>query len=256
VSPTPPALPAGTTLGKSYEYGLDVNLGTLASKVWQSCRRISNFQPTPTPNNQNAQTYDDFGAQNSDVAGWSWTLAFQIQVNRSLATGLYLAEVEALLARTRPSAKGEAAVIEVRWYHKPEVGTPNPSDAGQGLATVAPARANIGPDGTVEALNFTLTGKGPYTEIANPFAGWDASAPVIQGVTPSGAGEGELVTLTGVGFVGATEVTVGGTAVVDFEVLGDATIVAILPVGAAGDVPVVVTNAVGPSAAYTYTRGV
>lgn len=165
-------LPAGTTLGKSYEYGLDVNLGTSEAPQWQPFRRISGFQVTPTPTTQDAQTYDDLGAQNQDVTGWSWVLAFIAQVNRSITTGLYLPEVEALLARTKPSAKGAAAVVEVRWYHKPEAGEPNPDDAGQGLATVAFTRQNTGAEGAIEQLSFTLTGKGPYEEITNPFTGW------------------------------------------------------------------------------------
>lgn len=165
-------LPAGTTIGKSYEYGLDVNTGTVDVPVWQPVRRISGFQPTPTPTTQDAQTYDDMGAANSDVTGWSWALAFNAQVNRSVTTGLYLPEIEALLARTRPSAKGEAATIDVRWYHKPESGAPNPNDAGRGIATVAYTRQNTGPEGAIEVLAFTLTGKGPYEEIDNPFEGW------------------------------------------------------------------------------------
>jgi hypothetical protein len=172
-------LPAGTTLGKSFEYGLDVNLGTDTTPDWQPVRRISGFQPSPTPTTQDAQTYDDLGAQNSDVTGWSWTLAFTVQGNRSITTGLFLAEVEALIARTKPTAKGAAAVIEVRWYHKPETGEPNPNDAGQGLATVAYTRQNTGSNGEIEVLAVTLTGKGPYEEITNPFTGWSETTPVI-----------------------------------------------------------------------------
>lgn len=167
-------LPAGTTVGKSYEYGLDVNVGTVAAPEWQPVRRISGFQPTPTPTTQDAQTYDDLGAANSDVTGWSWTLAFNAQVNRSTTTGEYLPEIEALLARTRPTSKGELAVIEVRWYHKPETGKANPTDAQQGVATVSYSRQNTGAEGAIEVFAFTLTGKGPAEEITNPFAGWDA----------------------------------------------------------------------------------
>jgi hypothetical protein len=252
--PTAPALPAGSSLGKSYEYGLDVNLGTVAVPVFQVVRRISAFVPTPTPTTQDVQTYDDFGAPNSDTTGWGWSLAHTVQVNRSTATGLYLPEIEAILARTKPTAKGEAAVLEVRWYHKPEVGTPNPTDAGQGLCTVSVARANSDASGAPETLTVTYTGKGPYTEIANPFTGWDAAAPTIQSVTPSGAGEAELVTITGSGFTGATDVTFGATPADDFTVVGDASIVASLPAGSAGAADVVVTNATGASAAFPYTR--
>ena len=250
-------LPAGTTLGKSFEYGIDVNLGTSGTPSWQPIRRISAFQPTPTPTTQDAQTYDDLGAQNSDVTGWSFGIAFNVQVNRSTATGLYLPEIEALLARTRPSAKGEAAVLEVRWYHKPEIGTPNPDDAGQGIVTVAVTRQNTGPNGEIEVLSVTLTGKGPYTEIANPFTGWGTTEAVIGGVSPEGAGDGDLITITGTGFLGTTGVSVDGVSLAptDYTVVSGATIIAALPTGDAEDVAVIVTNGAGASDPFTFTRG-
>ena len=63
-------LPTGTMLGKSFEYGCDINVGTFTTPIWQPFRRISGFQPTPTPQTQDAQTYDDLGAPNNDVTGW------------------------------------------------------------------------------------------------------------------------------------------------------------------------------------------
>jgi len=250
-------LPAGFTLGKSFEYGLDVNLGTSVSPDWQPVRRISGFQPTPTPTTQDAQTYDDLGAINQDVTGWSWALAFNVQVNRSVTTGLFLPEIEALLARTKPTAKGADATVEVRWYHKPESGEPNPSDAGQGIATVAYTRQNTGPNGEIEVLSVTLTGKGPYEEIANPFTGWDdAPAPVISSITPSGAGEDDQIVIQGVGFLGATDVKFGATSATAFTVISATTIVATLPAGSAGSVNVTVITPVGTSPAKAYTRTV
>lgn len=246
-------LPAGTTLGKSFEYGLDVNLGTFGSPSWQPVRRISGFQPTPTPTTQDAQTYDDLGAANSDVTGWSWALAFNVQVNRSLTTGLYLPEVEALLARTKPTAKGEQATIDTRWYHKPESGAPNPNDAGRGQATVAYTRQNTGPAGEIEVLAVTLTGKGPYEEITNPFTGWGSTTPLIGAVAPPTAAVGDLVTITGSGFLGATAVTIDGVTVPEFLVINSATIVAVVPTGVAGAAPVIVTTPGGASSAFAYT---
>lgn len=254
MSPTPPALPAGTTLGHSYEYGLDVNLGTTESPVWQPVRRISDFQPTPTSRTQSAATYDDFGADNADVVGWNTNLTFTVQGNRSTATGLYLPELEAILARTRPEAKGEAAVIEARWYHKPESGAANPNDAGQGFFTVSAPRANTGADGAVEVRTVTFTGKGSARSIANPFTGWAATAPKLGTVTPTGLGTGKLVTLTGSGFTGATDVKFGTPSATAFTVIGDATIVAVLPSGSAGSVQVTVITPAGTSTAVAYTR--
>jgi hypothetical protein len=84
--------------------------------------------------------------------------------------------------------------------------------------------------------------------------GLSQSVPIISTVLPSGAAAGELVTITGSGFTGATSVTVGGTEVADFPVINDGYIVASLPAGAAGSAPVIVTNAQGASTAKAYTR--
>ncbi|WP_104128235.1 phage tail tube protein [Cryobacterium sp. Y57] len=249
------SLPAGSTLGKSFEYGIDVNLGTYNAPAWQPVRRISGFQPSPTPNMQDAQTYDDLGSANSDVTGWSFALAFNVQVNRSITTGLYLLEIEALLARTKPTAKGESAVLDVRWYHKPESGEPNPNDAGRGFTTVSYTRQNTGPNGEIEVLSISLTGKGPYEEIANPFVGWGAAAPTITSITPTGKRIGDQVTITGTGFTGVTQLKFDAIVLdVDtYTVVGASTIIATIPPLAAGVEPVTITNAVGISAAVNYT---
>lgn len=251
--PTAPALPAGSTLGHSFEYGIDINIGTDVAPVWQPFRRISDFNPNVTPITQDAATYDDFGSPNADKTGESWTASFAALVNRNTSTGAYTPEVEAVNARTLPTAKGEAAVVHVRYYHKPESGTPNPDDAYEGYATVGIQRANTGADGAVERWTITLTGKGPRTQIANPFTGWGAAAPTILTALPSGAGTGDQVAITGTGFAGTTAVTVGGSAA-DFIVVGDATLVVVVPSGSAGSAPIIVTNATGPSASFAYTR--
>lgn len=251
---TTPTLPAGSTLGHSYEYGLDVNIGTIESPVWQPVRRISDLQPTITPITQDSSTYDNFGSPDNDKTGEQWNVTHSVLVNRSTSTGLYTPEVEAILACTKPTAKGSAAVLHIRYYHKPESGTPNPDDAYEGFVTVGIQRGNIGNDG-VEKWNITLTGKGPRIEISNPFAGWDnAVAPTITGATPTGAGEDDLVTITGAAFTGATVVKFGATNATAFTVVSDSTIVATVPAGTAGAANIKVTNATGESSAYSYTR--
>jgi hypothetical protein len=250
-------LPAGTTLGKSFEYGIDVNLGTYDAPLWQAVRRMFGYQPADTETTQDAQTYDDLGSPNSDVTARGFGHSFNTQVNRSLATGRYLPEIEALLARTRPGAVGELAVIDYRWYHKPQFGTPNPEDAGRGFATVAKSRQNTGPGGEIEVLGWTLSGKGSYEEISNPFTGWNATAPLVASVTGPGGNiptDNDLLSVTGSGLLGATAVTIEG-APVEFLPVSAVSLVAQLPVGDAGDVDIVVTTAGGASAPFTFTRG-
>jgi hypothetical protein len=245
-------LPAGTSIGKSFEYGVDINLGTDVSPVFQPVRRMDGFNKTDKPQTSDARTYDDFGAENNDTTGWGVDVAFNVLVNR-LTSGLYLPEIEALEARIGAGATGEGAVIEARWYHKPESGTPNPHDAGRGFFTVARTRQNTGAEGANEKFGYTLTGKGEYIKIANPFAGWGVTAPVVSYVTPPLAGDNELITINGTGMLGATAVTIGGAAV-EFLPIGAGTIAAQLPTGDAGTVNIIVTTPGGVSTAFPYLR--
>ena len=245
-------LPAGTVLGKSYEYGLDVNLGTYADPLWQPVRRISAWQPSTPGTPTDVASYDDLGSPNEDITGRTFGASFTVQGNRSLATGLYLPELAAMVNAAK--RKGEAAVLDVRWYHKPELGTPDPTDAGRSFVTVEVTRSNTDNNG-IEIKSITLTGKGEFEDIVNPFQGWGATAPTIQGITPEGAGTGELVTINGSGFLGTTTVTFDALPAEDYQIVNGATIIALLPVDTAGDVPVVVTTPGGASTAFTFNRG-
>lgn len=81
------------------------------------------------------------------------------------------------------------------------------------------------------------------------------AAPVVSAHIPASiaVAGGELVTLTGSGFTGATAVTFGGTAADDFEVISDSKLVAIAPAKTSGSVSVVVTTPAGASAAHSVT---
>ncbi|KIA63002.1 IPT/TIG domain-containing protein [Nocardia vulneris] len=83
-----------------------------------------------------------------------------------------------------------------------------------------------------------------------------AAAPTITSREPVGnlaTAGGELLILTGTGFVGTTAATVGGTAVGDFQIYNDQTLAIITPAKSAGSYNVVVTNATGPSAGLSVT---
>ncbi|NLP82588.1 hypothetical protein HF576_01880 [Microbacterium sp. CFH 90308] len=245
-------LPAGTTLGKSFEYGLDLNLGSYGDPVWQPVRRMSGFNPTFPAITSDVGTYDDRGGTNEDVDSRGFATSFTVLGNRSLATGLYLPELERIVAASRDSRDG--AVIDGRFYHKPDVGVANPNDAGRFLARVDANRENTGNTGA-ERWAVTLTGKGAYEKIANPFTGWGSTAPTVSFVSPEGALDGELITISGSGFLDATAVTVDGAPVSEFIIINASSLVAVLPVGDAGAVPVVVTTPGGSAAPYTFVRG-
>lgn len=258
-------LPAGTVRGKSHEYGVRVNVAERgAPKQFIDVRRMFGYAPTHTPTKSNAASYDDGGSAASAVDAWSFGAAFSTFVNRSRTTGEYLPEIEALRARTLPTAVDEDAEIEIQFFHKPTKGAPNLKDAGQGFVTVTYQRGQTAPDGQSETWNWTLEGVGAYEPIENPFEGWPDEAPLVSDVSPEAAAEGKQITIRGTGFkdakgvdlvTGVAGVKIGGTNASSYIVVNATTIVAIVPAGTAGAAPVKVNSSHGGSNEFAYTRG-
>jgi PGF-pre-PGF domain-containing protein len=100
-------------------------------------------------------------------------------------------------------------------------------------------------------------------QILTPVFSGTPAVPIVSSVSP-GSGPvagGSPVTITGIGFTGATNVTFGSTGAVSFTKVtaaDDSQITAIAPAGTAGTVHIAVSNTHGTSAAttsdqYTYT---
>ena len=86
-----------------------------------------------------------------------------------------------------------------------------------------------------------------------------ATVPMITAVSPSGAGAGAMVRISGsslTGTVATVGVRFGGVNATAFTVDDSFTIYATLPAGSAGSAPVIVQNAEGSSVAFAYTRAV
>jgi hypothetical protein len=122
------------------------------------------------------------------------------------------------------------------------------------ITAVTPAHAQGLVDVTVANGAGPGTGIGLFT-----FVGLGGSMPTVLGVLPpvgSTAG-GTAVTVTGIGFTGATGVSFGGTAATSVVVTSDNTITAVTPAHALGLVDVTVTNGSGPGTGiglFTYLR--
>lgn len=85
--------------------------------------------------------------------------------------------------------------------------------------------------------------------------GGTAGVPVVVSALPSAQTVGKSLLLKGVKFTGTTGVTVGGTAATNNTVVDDTTLLLTMPAGSAGSAPIIVTNATGASASFSYTRG-
>ena len=157
-----PAVTEVTQYGFSYEYGVDI----WSTDKWQPIRFISSVNPTVSPKEVDAATYDDNGADHPVRVGETPSLSFYVQMHR-LASGNFLPEVEALLAATRPDAVGSLGVVKVRYYDKPVKGTPNSKEAYELTATVSAERASTG-NAELSGWNCTLNGQGARKGITNP----------------------------------------------------------------------------------------
>jgi hypothetical protein len=117
------------------------------------------------------------------------------------------------------------------------VATSPPSAAGTFHITVS---TPSGTSSTSSADQFT------YTNVRG-------SAPAVTAVSPntgSTAG-GQVVTVTGTGFTGATGVSFGSTAASSYQIVSDTTVTATAPAGSAGTVDIKVTTNNGTSSAVT-----
>jgi hypothetical protein len=113
--------------------------------------------------------------------------------------------------------------------------------------------------GTVDITVTTPSGTSSAVT-ADHFVYSAASAPAVTAVGPSSGGMagGDVVTLLGSNFTGATGVSFGTAAALDFTVVSDSAIVAVAPYHAAGTVHVTVTTDAGTSSTgaadqYTYS---
>lgn len=155
-----------TEFGFSYEYAVDIDVSETDTPEWQRIRFISAVDPQVQPVSQDAATYDDKGSPHPVKLSESWTLSFTVQVHRQ-SDGSYLPEVEKLLELAGPDSVGNAATGSFRWYDNPASGTPNPTDAYQGSASVQVNRGQTGND-QIGGWSVTLTGQGRRTQITNP----------------------------------------------------------------------------------------
>ncbi|HWU33543.1 MAG TPA: IPT/TIG domain-containing protein [Marmoricola sp.] len=215
--------------------------------TWIKLGGINDFAPTENATTQPADTYDTngFNSFEKTMTGWKLVTKFYMPTTASVPSD----PGQAILQATRFQF-GTAARTYVRWYDR-NGGT----EAYSGLALVDWNQSKTSvPD--IAEVTATLTGDGVLTAIANPYA--STAVPQITSVTPSAQTVTNLITITGNGFIGTiptSGVTVGGVNSTGWTVVSDNTIIAKIPTGTAGSAPIIVTNAIGASSSFAYTRG-
>lgn len=155
--------PTSGDVANSYEYMIDIRALADPENEWINVPDITALNPQFTAQLANITTYAHKGATAQAKTGSDLSLDFNILKVRD-ETGEF--QPEWLILKTAADAKGEANVIEVRWYDA--LGA---SDAYQGKVSVArSARPNTG-NNEPGFDAFTLTGFGEVLPIPNPTAG-------------------------------------------------------------------------------------
>ena len=226
--------------------GYRIEVSANGSTNWLRVGGLNDLNPNIAPNKVDASNYESAGWAASEITMQEWSVA--LKANRQADGGVEDAGIA--LLRSCVGQFGDSARVYVRWYR-----TDGLDEAWQGRAIVevTPSKTGVA---DLNELAVTLSGDGVLTKIANPYA--PASAPSISSATPSGASVGQQVTIKGTGFTGTvatTGVKFGATNATSWVVVSDQVIVAVVPTGSAGAANIVVTNATGPSAAFSYTRG-
>lgn len=216
--------------------------------TWTRLKGITDFAPNENPTNQAADTYDTNGANAFEKTMYGWKLA--VKFFRPTTASVPSDPGQQIVEAARFQF-GTSARVYVRWYDRNGYSTGNYS----GYALVDWQQSKTGA-ADIEEVTVNFNGDGPLTPISNPYAA--AAVPVIISATPASQNTGKQVQIVGSNFTGTvatTGVTFGGSNASSWVVVSDTLIVAVLPSGSAGSAAIVVTNAVGASSSFAYTRG-
>jgi hypothetical protein len=214
--------------------------------TWVPLNGITDFTRTVTPNLVDTSDYDTLGFDQSEPTMQAWKLG--LKINRKSTAGVLDPGQEILHACQ--AQFGDAARAYFRWYKRADG---SEAKSGRAIVEWAPSKTS---NKDVEEVQINATGDGVLSSIANVSV--TATVPQITGVKEVAATTGSLITIYGSAFTGTvatTGVKIGGTNAVPFDVVSDGTLVATVPAGSAGATTIVVTNAVGASASFAYTRG-
>ena len=226
----------------TYNSALAVTSGSIS---WVPFYGINDFNDAISPTIQDVSDYDSNGFNSSEKTMETWSAT--VKARRPFNGGVYDPGQE--IVRAARLGFGDQARVFVRYFDR-NGGT----EAYAGIAIPNWTQSKTGV-ADIEEIQVVFQGDGTLTTISNPYA--TAQVPSIQAVSPSGAGAGAAVAITGSGFLGTvptTGVKFGGVNATSWTVQNDQLITAVLPAGSAGSAPVIVTNATGASAPFAYTR--
>ncbi len=217
--------------------------------TWVRLHNLNDFAPAENDTTQSTDDYDNGGFAGFEKTLIAWSVVAKF--SRDTTAGVPSDAGQLLLEATRYQL-GDAARAYIRWYDRNGATTGNWS--GRAIIKWNQSKTGIA---DIEEVTATFQGDGILNAIANPNT--VSSAPVVTSATSSPAAQvaGGQVSIYGVGFTGTvatTGVKFAAVSATSWVVVSDSLIVAIMPTGTAGSAPITVTNAIGISNAFAYTR--
>lgn len=208
---------------------------------------INNLAGNPTPITVQREVYGTKGRTSQDIIGYNFAPTFSVEGVRDPVTK-QLVPAQAWLVDLLNAAYSEGAENkrEFQWFDALDERLP----AFEGLFSIAVADLNTG-FADKGGWTFTLTNDGVVERIASPIAGTGAA--LLESASPAGQTVGDLIVVRGYNLTSTVSATIDGQAVAEVRVVDDNAIVLLIPATVSGTAPIVVTNAVGASAALPYT---
>lgn len=226
----------------SFEFLIDIFYGG----AWHRTADITDLNPAFTAKNRSRETYAAKGVDTAMKYGFNLSLTWNHEPIRD-NVGLYQADLNALLKADR--ALGLENILRIRVFDA--LGADYAFDAD---FSISASRSGTGFD---EKAWFTITATMSKFRgwIANPVLG--GNKPVPELVSPASAAAAAHVYIEGDGFTGITATTgvkFGSVNATSWVVVNDRLIDAVVPAGAAGSAPIIITNAAGASDPLPFTR--
>lgn len=205
---------------------------------------------TPTPITISREAYGLKGTDSVDVIGYNQVITFTAEGVRDNLGRIAQPWLVALLVIARST--GAANKVSAQNFDAKDENL----IALEGLYSVAAVKSSTGfKDKFV--WTFTLTNSGPVLPITSPVAG--TGIPVLDSALPTAVIAGDNVYVRGYNVSAILSATIGGVAVAAggvSQIPNEPSIVVLeMPAGVAGSAPIILTNAIGASAAFPYFRG-
>lgn len=212
---------------------------------------VNNLALNPSEITQNREVYGTKGRTSKQVTGHSFAPTFAVEVVRDPATK-QIVNAQAWVIDLLNAAYS-TGIDNIREFQLFTDAFDSRMAVFQGKFSVAVAELNTG-YADKGGYTFTLSSDGVVDRIPSPLAG--TGAPVIEAVSPTAQGVGDLIKVTGYNMGSVTGATIDGVTVAEILNVDEFTVALLIPAGVTGPAPVTVTNPLGTSTAFAYTAKV